>query len=334
MEAKQSSPAVVILGAGATRGASTLRRPIRPPLDADFFSQLMRFRQGDHECVDQVLRDVPKLCGSAHNTTLEQYFSLLAAMPEVMSISPSDRFKERTRKKMIRYLTKSVAVLLKEALQESDDQHLYCKHHDAMVNALRAGDSILTFNYDCTVDWALKQSGKSRWNPMTGYGIQCSGSDVWATNHKVQPESPIRLLKMHGSLHFKWVSEQSLDLWPTPFRSDKEDFMIIPPVMSKKLGPGFVRIWKSAAESIFCARRLCVVGYSLPATDLTALALLRCNLRPGHLENLTIVNPSREVCDRLYSVLSYAVGRNTRVVFNRDFAEFSDQGCPGLWNRT
>ncbi len=330
---KESSNAVVILGAGATRGVSSLRRPIVPPLDADFFQQLMRFPRGQHDCVDRVLRDLPNLCGSAHRTTLEQYFSLLEALPEVVDISPHPRFKSKTRRANAERLTRAVAVLLNEALAGSNGQHLDCKYHTAMVNALRSGDSILTFNYDCTIDWSLKLSGKAKWNPTTGYGIRAVNGASWVTDRQVSDDSPVKLFKMHGSLHFKHIDRDLLTLWSGPFRQDGEEFKIIPPIMSKRLDDGYKQIWSSAASALAQTRRLCIIGYSLPASDLTALALLLCNVGRVDLDVLTIVNPSREVSDRLYSVLSVAIGPDTRVVFNHDFAEFADQGCPGLGGR-
>ncbi len=87
---------VVVLGAGATRGAQFVHDDnppmCLPPLNTDFFTQLQRITAAKHERdVANVLDDVLTLYGPNFTLTLEQYFTQLEAMTawlaELVSIS-------------------------------------------------------------------------------------------------------------------------------------------------------------------------------------------------------------------------------------------------------
>src|SRR5215813_8591177 len=75
---------VVVLGAGATRGAEFVRQnsPMcLPPLNADFFTQLQRIPTAKHQpAIEGVLNDVVGLYGPDFALTLEDYFTQLEAM--------------------------------------------------------------------------------------------------------------------------------------------------------------------------------------------------------------------------------------------------------------
>ena len=60
---------------------------------------------------------------------------------------------------------------------------------------VRAGDLIITFNYDLACEQALKTVG--RWEISDGYGFQV------ATN--VVPSSKVKVLKLHGSTDWVWL---------------------------------------------------------------------------------------------------------------------------------
>ena len=73
--------AVIIIGAGATRGASFVnsqKNPCLPPCDADFFTQLQRIKNTKHhELVRKVIADTVDLFGVNFRLTLENEFATL-----------------------------------------------------------------------------------------------------------------------------------------------------------------------------------------------------------------------------------------------------------------
>ena len=73
--------AVIVLGAGATRGCSIAdpsKSPCLPPLDGDFFTQLQRVRNKKHQkLIQEVLEDVVGLFGYNFDATMETVFTTL-----------------------------------------------------------------------------------------------------------------------------------------------------------------------------------------------------------------------------------------------------------------
>lgn len=89
---------VVVIGAGATRGAHFVhgdQPPLcLPPLNTDFFTQLQRITAAKHERdVANVLEDVLTLYGPNFDLTLEQYFTQLEAMIATIEASSSSTVK-------------------------------------------------------------------------------------------------------------------------------------------------------------------------------------------------------------------------------------------------
>ena len=71
---------VFVLGAGATRGASFVgpNSPCKPPLDADFYTQLQRITNGKHQgLVKAVTADAVSLFGTNFRLTLETMFTTI-----------------------------------------------------------------------------------------------------------------------------------------------------------------------------------------------------------------------------------------------------------------
>jgi len=74
-----NAPALVVLGAGATRGASfvrDLKGPL-PPLDCDFFTQAQRLGSDRKRLVDRLISNVSELFGNNFSLTMEQYLTHL-----------------------------------------------------------------------------------------------------------------------------------------------------------------------------------------------------------------------------------------------------------------
>ena len=83
---------VVILGAGATRGAEFVekRDPIcAPPLNMDFFTQLQRVTTKKHqETINAVLKDVRRIYGTNYRVSLEQYVTQIESLRAIVDLLP------------------------------------------------------------------------------------------------------------------------------------------------------------------------------------------------------------------------------------------------------
>src|SRR5262245_59355008 len=96
--------AVIVLGAGATRGASFVaagsraRRVCLPPLDRDFFTQLQRVAKPLHQdVINTVLRDAVDLFGANFRVTLETMFTTVEQLAAMSRMHRTGRTQERRR---------------------------------------------------------------------------------------------------------------------------------------------------------------------------------------------------------------------------------------------
>lgn len=148
--------------------------------------------------------------------------------------------------------------------------------------------SIITFNYDIAVDFALQFEGLG---------------PSYCLDTKVPPEADVRLLKLHGSIN--WVPNEDgdtviplhlkdyLEKFPVakdpngasmaqmPIRSHigeyfrdhtgekiKDEPVIVPPTWNKASYQNAIRnVWRQAAVELGEAECIFVIGYSLPETD-------------------------------------------------------------------
>src|SRR6266508_6074521 len=156
------SERVIILGAGATVGASFAEvAPVRPPLNADFFTQLQRVGVKHRAIVRAVINDVIDLFGPNFSLTLEDYFSQLESMIDAARLTPSGVAK-LTRADLLdrrERLMKALAAVLEASTDEAIRSGQGCKLHRRLVECLRPRDTIISFNYDCVMDDALRRSG-------------------------------------------------------------------------------------------------------------------------------------------------------------------------------
>jgi hypothetical protein len=339
--------ALFVLGAGATRGCSFVdasRNPCIPPLDSDFFTQLQRVKNPKHQrLIKDVIGDVVALFGTNFSVTLENVFAtlehtirMLRTTGDTRAFNREDLVEKRDR------LLQAIAVVLEESLgkhtssNQHDQDHCECNVHVALVeNVLIAGDDILSFNYDCTIDYALRNHGANIWNPRYGYGFglgprgsNLTGDEYWLPLQPASEENTVHLYKLHGSLHFQ-IAEKGeklrIGLKQRPYTKQFGDlrFTIIPPESNKAYDKGAFRIlWRSAALAIKHAQNIVIIGYSFQPTDLHSTALFRTSVSKGRLNSLVIVNPDREVRKRTRSVLQRGINETTRVLSFDSMKEF------------
>ena len=339
--------ALFILGAGSTRGASFVNPtddPCIPPLDADFFTQLQRVRNPKHRSlITNVMKDVVQLFGMNFDVTMETVFSTLEHTIKMLLTTGDNReFKRKFLIEMRDRLEQAIAVILEDSLTEKDSngrsslRMKQCNYHDKLVlDILRSGDEIITFNYDCLLDDTLRRNGNLIWNPRYGYGFdlgaggkKLTGDKNWQPTYLADKSETIKVYKLHGSLHFNISGSDEnphIKLKQRPYTKQFGNlkFSIIPPEWHKAYDKGaFAKLWKQAAAAINRAKQIVTIGYSLPETDLHSTALFRTSVKSKSLRSLVVVNPDKVSRMRSRAVLQRGLRNDTRVLSFNFLSEF------------
>ena len=323
---------VVVLGAGATRGATTSEgRVVEPPLNADFFTQVQRITTAKHvPNVKHVMRDVVDLFGSNFTLTMEEYFTQLESFATMSGLAPaSDRAlsPSEIRSKRDRLMA-VLAAVLEESTDVSKKDSPVCDHHSALVAQLDPQDTIISFNYDCVVDHALRRTAPGRWSAKYGYSLpkpsRVDGHAHWdADQPPVGSNNTINLLKLHGSLNWQLPTAELADDGQIRLKqrlyqqNGTPRFTIIPPEFIKNIrdDSNFEALWRNAERAIRHAEVIALVGFSFTPTDLHVDSLFRI-ARAGSndpLRSLVIANPSKSDRRRIRSVFSRSLGKGCLV---------------------
>jgi hypothetical protein len=199
---------------------------------------------------------------------------------------------------------------------------------------LKQGDKIITFNYDSTLERVLL--ARARWHPGRGYGFKM---DFWRSRSDPtlieSKESPVIVLHLHGAVGWIqdtfvskdhneppsitkfseetiWLESDFLEdlgfhaIYPwAEAPSPNGDHLLLYPSFLKSPGGeprshGLTGLWKAAAKALRDAEKVFLIGYSLPAADTAAAALLVGNCEP---EKVEIVDPSEATHTRLRGLL-------------------------------
>lgn len=211
-------------------------------------------------------------------------------------------------------------------MRDSDGQH---RIHDFVRNNLKVGDTIITFNWDLTIERALEEYPG---DPGFLY-----------TYSRYRTRKKFSLLKPHGSIDWfirknvrKLSSkadvgalDKELCYYPRFDRADNPDLAKIPPVMvppvaSKEFRFEYLqRTWRFLYWAVSDATELHIIGYSLPREDQFARLVLRRAIRNNVVSaskrgekpvKVLVVNPDPAT----EGTFSRLVGRN---VENFDFCQ-------------
>lgn len=346
---------VIIIGAGATRGASfvTETRPILPPLDNDFFTQAQRLSSAKPRgLVEGLIRDAVKIFGVNFKLTMEGF---LTQVEQLANVSEDYKFIGHPPSNPYPGVRDLFLQTLAAVFDEAIGREPNCNYHRALVQSMSADDTIMSFNYDWLIDQTLRAYAQGKWNPKIGYGVPAqvrgnrgSGTEYWAcknpeTGEAEYPGPSIALLKMHGALNWFPAAEDPR----RPRRVTRLQlrrrwwhqrgtlrFEIAPPEWNKPIRSGiYQRIWRQARIALRDVRALCVIGYSLPTADLPAQALLTVDAvmkkTVSTLDLLVVVNPDPEARRRIRQVLRPRLGSRTRVLTFEElehFGAFLDAG--------
>lgn len=204
------SDRVVILGAGATLGAKFAEQAnVRPPLNTDFFTQLQRTGGKHLPAVKAVIDDVIELFGSNFSLTLEDYFSQLESMIDATRFAPRRVAKQEGAK--FRAKRNRLMSALSAVLEASTDEAIRagngCARHQTFVKHLRARDTVISFNYDCVMDDALRRVGDGKWTARYGYAFP-QPSRVDPSRCSLEWRQPSNLGSVNDSpLKTPWIIE-------------------------------------------------------------------------------------------------------------------------------
>jgi len=326
----------IVLGAGATRGASFASRAdaaCLPPLDADFFTQLQR--TGDNSYADLILPIVRQFFGVRQEVGLETVFSTLEQGEKLTRAGCMEEETEAWQKEFgrgIYLLYRGLQTVFGQSMVEVSanefPKHRRCEYHQALVSALSPNDTIITFNYDCLIDTEVEEHFKERWNPELGYGFQLVSNgpdlkkhiDLAPKRNRIKLKAP-RLLKLHGSMNFdifKWNNRLLFKLldgvyWDEPL--DPRQSLIFPLSMKPFENAPFNQLWISAFKALQQATEIFLIGYSFPQTDGHADMLFRLSSRKAKdLHRIVIVNPDASARQRGRHALARRIGTKTKVI--------------------
>lgn len=320
------SPAVVILGAGASRGGSFVATETGaiPPLDADFFLQLERLPR---RSVSQreLLSFLSREFGPAGSRSMENVFSQLIASDEISAL-PLRRPGPHIRS--YKHAADQFYLALTELLRETCGER-QCRFHETLIKRLQVGDTIVSFNYDCLVDATLASKARAygRWDPSRSYGYAVTaGSQYWGGTPLFRQPRPINLLKPHGSLNWQIAEDKAgttLSLRQDPY-SGSSSGRIIPPLAKKEISTEpYQSVWTGARDALVTAKALVVIGYSAPDVDPLSQALIRLHTAGGRpaLRSLVLVDPSRDVRDRFRVLCQGAMRPGSTSIHEFDLLE-------------
>lgn len=331
---------LIVLGAGATVGArfaSSFQRGCEPPLNATFFTELQRITERKYrDLVDSVVQDAVDLFGANFDLTLEDYFTQLEFLAEAVQLAPQGAAAITTsdlnekRERLMHALSAVLEISTDAAIRASAG----CAHHEKLVQSLEEKDSLISFNYDCVLDHALRMHGSDKWSARYGYALpepkRIEGSEHWDPPTPATGAETVHLLKLHGSLNWQLPPDRT-----SPIKLKQRLYMqngiprfsVIPPVWNKAIAanPNFRALWQNAERAIRAARHVAIVGFSFAATDLPVQSLFRVALaKKRDLKTLVIANPSSADRRRVRGVFAKPLQHGTVVRTYPDIEAFVD----------
>jgi|HubBroStandDraft_6_1064221.scaffolds.fasta_scaffold00159_22 hypothetical protein len=153
--------------------------------------------------------------------------------------------------------------------------------------------TVITLNYDTIVEQATEGGDiPGSDGNLTGAILRYIPIPALPSPWGIVPPETFRLLKLHGSIDWHWNpadrTGETVRRLPGSVTEDdapaalagSEPF-IVPPLATKVpfYSLGLVRsLWSDAARALSIARRIVVLGYSAPLTDLAVTALLSQNV--------------------------------------------------------
>ncbi len=306
--------ACVLLGAGASRGASFVEPHSLcvPPLDGDFFPVLRSSGLNERSEVRDLLAFVEEEFGGL-DIRMESFYSQAFLHDQFVADISKGKGRRQRYQLALRRFRAVLPALFRSAIGESE-----CGYHRKLAASLDSRDSVVSFNYDCLMDRALAGWAGRRWDPQHGYAFEVrSGLEGWK-NHAGARGRPfkqtIQLLKPHGSFNWRRTTKRTIALREDEYEERAaHELVIVPPLWQKSFeDEPYPSIWRAATIALSSVKALFVVGYSMPETDVYTQATLRIDIE--NLDFLCVVNPDPTARRRILGTLSGALSPSTHIV--------------------
>ncbi|MFA5098285.1 MAG: hypothetical protein WC490_06655 [Candidatus Margulisiibacteriota bacterium] len=320
---------LLILGAGATRGALSTPSPnkINPPLNCDYFDILEKYvhtTEGKKylSAYNRLKNFIDNEIGQKgiENISMEQVFNVLFISKDLPEIFNKGRGRRRLagyRQGVKDFL--SLLIRLFHFIQLHSKNKNSINHYELIVKNLSAGDIIMSLNYDTLIDNELVKGG---WNPSKGYAFkpqikyETPKTKIYSDNLR-----DVLLLKPHGS--FNWFAKGSfnnlekalerrpvsvviLSKLPRLYQNKKDRLLhfFIPPLYTKYFKNSFwTNLWVKTYEAAKRVDRIVIIGCSLIATDYHLRAILSKAItdKKTKYKEIVVVDKSKRTREKLKS---------------------------------
>ena len=288
------------------------------------FSKAIDCRMPDTDALGRLITTRPDVAGHGRipaefeHGAFESWLSVLASDQPYLT-EPENLEQRALFGRIARALVGTLSAIEAEVLSADADAWLY-----ELLSVFHfQHPTVISLNYDTLLEAAV--TTHSLWDGGIGRKIDAgyilqntppnpAYTGMWDLRASLI-EDTFRLIKLHGSLDWFWVSQDptglsllrrdSLSRFGSPASVDattrarelqgREPF-IVPPATAKSeyyRVPVMRLLWTQALEALREARRVFLVGYSLPPADPVILGLLRDAFR-DRVPELWVVNPSPE----------------------------------------
>ncbi|MEW6066605.1 MAG: hypothetical protein ACOY3U_05565 [Bacillota bacterium] len=356
---------VYVLGAGAGAAYTGSYLGETSPVAKNFFQKAMRVinihRIKDRHFGDEnlqfhhIFEFIEKLWGipreQVHRSDLD--------MEEVLTLLNIEMEEDIPGRDRLRQAYEEYLLLMALTF----DKILYgepCPHHRRIAQSLGAGDTVISFNYELLMDYALHhlQRDGIQWHIKDGYGISCdplAGMPATEDLQRVQETaataaggSNVKLLKLHGSLNWLYCPQcgqlyayehsdarghsviingmANMIQCTTEHCCQRLSRVIIPPTLMKNYQsiPFIPELWQQARQALQRASEIIVIGYSFPTTDFRSNWMFRKAMVDNKsLKKVTIVDAAEGYARQALLTKHKSIFRVDHLAFHHDIAEFT-----------
>jgi hypothetical protein len=337
---------VFVVGAGASLAEAFARRPVQasqhPPLDADFFSRVARYRStayrdnAGHSLYAAVQRTAAGLGVEVTGTSLEDHLGRFYF-----------NFQHNPLRASVRDYFTLVDLYAREVIGTTEWMigHRASRRSDELLRRMLQVEiasghriSIVTFNIDLLIENTLQILASSRpgapWSLQHAYNFAKPFPPVSTAGQTFDykdERAAIPLYKMHGSVN--WLF-QTMDYYPPADQVSKKSNiwqivnkqlgtdrvyykplkgrrwilfpLIVPPVYEKHflIRTHLHEVWSNAEQALADASQVVFWGYSFPKADTHARHFFQSMSTKNHsLRHPVLINPDPQSSVELWSVL-------------------------------
>lgn len=263
---------------------------------------------------------------------IESLFSLIdmgsqvSRFPEISNMEELGNLKSSIMEFIVRTIELKSRFIMDKRDKAIISPDLYNLFFEAVIDRLildwdKINCSIITFNYDVALDFVLE----SRTD-----GVNYCFDELPKSNY-------VKLMKLHGSINWgvckecmktqiyrirsayvlsRAVSSSPIEI-STKMQCDscKERLnpLLVPPTWNKTESEDLKHVWKMAAKEISEAKKIIVIGYSLPLTDLFfpyLLALGMINILV--FDGFWVFDPNQDTLNRFENLMGPKIKNNKK----------------------